>query len=103
MAPVGDARRRRPSWPGWSACRISARSWWRWLVDAIARYRDRHRIRRRITRWVQVNGLHGEIETLSKARGRVDNDLYCIANWSPPAGAGSFLERMIVVMHQPAY
>jgi Undecaprenyl-phosphate glucose phosphotransferase len=50
--------------------------------DAITQYLDRHRVRPGITGWAQVHGLRGEIDTLEKARARVEHDLYYIERWS---------------------
>jgi lipopolysaccharide/colanic/teichoic acid biosynthesis glycosyltransferase len=50
--------------------------------DAVSEYFRRHRVRPGITGWAQVNGLRGEIDTLEKARRRVDYDLYYIDHWS---------------------
>jgi lipopolysaccharide/colanic/teichoic acid biosynthesis glycosyltransferase len=44
--------------------------------DAVARYFHRHRVKPGITGWAQVNGLRGEVDTLSKARARVVYDLF---------------------------
>ncbi len=35
-----------------------------------------------ITGWAQVNGLHGETETLDKMQRRVEHDLAYIDSWS---------------------
>jgi Undecaprenyl-phosphate glucose phosphotransferase len=51
--------------------------------QAVASYPRRHRMKPGITGWAQVNGFRGEVDTLEKARGRVEHDLYYIANWSP--------------------
>jgi lipopolysaccharide/colanic/teichoic acid biosynthesis glycosyltransferase len=50
--------------------------------DAVAEYRQRHRVRPGITGWAQINGSRGEIDTLEKARTRVEYDLYYIEHWS---------------------
>jgi exopolysaccharide biosynthesis polyprenyl glycosylphosphotransferase len=50
--------------------------------DAVDRYRVRHRIKPGITGWAQVNGSRGEIDTMEKARRRVELDLWYIQNWS---------------------
>jgi polysaccharide biosynthesis protein PslA len=50
--------------------------------EAVEDYAQRHRIKPGITGWAQVNGCRGEIDTLAKARARVDHDLYYIENWS---------------------
>jgi len=43
----------------------------------------RHRVKPGITGWAQVNGLRGEVDTLEKARARLEYDLYYIEHWSP--------------------
>ena len=50
--------------------------------EAVARYPHRHRVKPGITGWAQVNGFRGEVDTLEKARGRVEHDLYYINHWS---------------------
>jgi Undecaprenyl-phosphate glucose phosphotransferase len=50
--------------------------------DAVGTYLNRHRVKPGITGWAQVNGLRGEVDTLEKARARVEHDLYYIENWS---------------------
>ena len=43
---------------------------------------ERHRVKPGMTGWAQVNGLRGEIDTLEKARARVEYDLFYIEHWS---------------------
>jgi Undecaprenyl-phosphate glucose phosphotransferase len=50
--------------------------------EAVAEYRERHRVKPGITGWAQINGSRGEIDTLDKARARVEYDLYYIEHWS---------------------
>ena len=54
----------------------------RYYFEAVERYRFRHRVKPGITGWAQVNGSRGEIDTLAKARRRVELDLGYIQNWS---------------------
>ena len=54
----------------------------RYYFEAVERYRFRHRVKPGITGWAQVNGSRGEIDTLDKARRRVELDLGYIQNWS---------------------
>jgi lipopolysaccharide/colanic/teichoic acid biosynthesis glycosyltransferase len=54
----------------------------RLYVDAIEEYAQRHRVKPGITGWAQVKGLRGEIDTLEKARARVEHDLFYIEHWS---------------------
>jgi Undecaprenyl-phosphate glucose phosphotransferase len=71
--------------------------------DAVARYFHRHRVKPGITGLAQVNGSRGEVDTLCKARARVDLDLYYIEHWSPWLDLKILLKTMIVIIHQPAY
>jgi polysaccharide biosynthesis protein PslA len=71
--------------------------------DAVAEYCHRHRVKPGITGWAQVNGLRGEVDTLSKARARVEHDLYYIEHWSPWLDLKILVKTIIVVMLQPAY
>jgi lipopolysaccharide/colanic/teichoic acid biosynthesis glycosyltransferase len=50
--------------------------------DAIEEYPQRHRVKPGITGWAQVNGYRGEIDTVEKARARVEHDLFYIEHWS---------------------
>jgi Undecaprenyl-phosphate glucose phosphotransferase len=50
--------------------------------EAIDEYVQRHRVKPGITGWAQVNGYRGEVDTIEKARGRVEHDLFYIENWS---------------------
>jgi lipopolysaccharide/colanic/teichoic acid biosynthesis glycosyltransferase len=50
--------------------------------DAVGEYLNRHRVKPGITGWAQVNGQRGEIDTIEKARARVEYDLRYIDNWS---------------------
>ena len=71
--------------------------------EAVAQYFHRHRVKPGITGWAQVNGLRGEIDTLLKARARVDHDLYYIEHWSPWLDLKILLKTVFVVIYQPAY
>ncbi|HKD36046.1 MAG TPA: exopolysaccharide biosynthesis polyprenyl glycosylphosphotransferase [Pirellulales bacterium] len=51
-------------------------------ADALASYSRRHRVKPGITGWAQVHGHRGEVDTMNKARGRLEHDLYYIENWS---------------------
>ncbi len=55
----------------------------RYYFEAVEAYQARHRMLPGITGWAQVNGSRGEVDTVEKARRRLELDLYYIANWSP--------------------
>jgi Undecaprenyl-phosphate glucose phosphotransferase len=55
----------------------------RLYCDAVEKYAHRHRVKPGITGWAQVNGCRGEIDTIEKARARVEYDLAYIDEWSP--------------------
>ncbi len=61
---------------------IAMRAGNRLYHEAVTRYPHRHRVKPGLTGWAQVNGLRGEVDTLEKARRRVECDLYYIENWS---------------------
>ncbi len=50
--------------------------------EAVEQYFHRHRVKPGITGWAQVNGLRGEVDSIDKAKARVESDLYYIENWS---------------------
>jgi Undecaprenyl-phosphate glucose phosphotransferase len=54
----------------------------RLYCEAVEQYLHRHRVKPGITGWAQVNGLRGEVDTLTKAHARVSHDLYYIEHWS---------------------
>src|SRR5262249_48635142 len=51
-------------------------------ADAVEAYSARHRVKPGITGWAQVHGCRGEVDTIDKARARLDHDLFYIENWS---------------------
>lgn len=55
----------------------------RYYFDAVKGYGARHRVKPGITGLAQVRGLRGEIDTIERAKLRVDYDTYYIENWSP--------------------
>jgi Undecaprenyl-phosphate glucose phosphotransferase len=55
----------------------------RLYCDAVEKYAHRHRVKPGLTGWAQVNGCRGEIDTIEKARARVEYDLSYIEEWSP--------------------
>ncbi len=54
----------------------------KYYFEAVARYRARHLIRPGITGWAQVNGSRGAVDTLEKARRRIELDLHYLEHWS---------------------
>ncbi len=54
----------------------------RYYHEVVEGYFARHRVRPGITGWAQVHGLRGEVDTLEKARARLEHDLYYVENWS---------------------
>jgi polysaccharide biosynthesis protein PslA len=54
----------------------------RFYFDAVRGYAARHRVKPGLTGLAQVRGLRGEIDTIDRARKRVDYDRFYIENWS---------------------
>lgn len=50
--------------------------------DVDERYRARHCVRPGITGWAQINGSRGAVDTIDKARTRVELDLWYLRHWS---------------------
>jgi polysaccharide biosynthesis protein PslA len=55
----------------------------KYYFDAVADYAARHRVKPGITGLAQVRGLRGEIDTIERAKKRVEYDVYYIEHWSP--------------------
>lgn len=53
-----------------------------YYFDAVERYRARHLVKPGITGWAQINGSRGAVDTIDKARRRVELDLWYLENWS---------------------
>jgi Undecaprenyl-phosphate glucose phosphotransferase len=53
-----------------------------YYFDAVKGYASRHRVKPGITGLAQVRGLRGEIDTIERAKQRVELDKYYIDNWS---------------------
>jgi polysaccharide biosynthesis protein PslA len=53
-----------------------------YYFDVDERYRARHCVRPGITGWAQINGSRGIVDTIEKARNRVELDLWYLRNWS---------------------
>ena len=54
----------------------------RYYHEVVDGYFARHRVRPGITGWAQVHGLRGEVDTIEKARARLEHDLWYVENWS---------------------
>jgi polysaccharide biosynthesis protein PslA len=63
----------------------------KYYFDAVADYAARHRVKPGITGLAQVRGLRGEIDTIERAKKRVEYDVFYIEHWSP------FLDLRIIV------
>jgi polysaccharide biosynthesis protein PslA len=53
-----------------------------YFFDAVRFYRHRHVARPGITGWAQINGSRGRVDTIEKARRRIDLDLWYVQHWS---------------------
>lgn len=53
-----------------------------YYFDAVRGYAARHRVKPGLTGLAQIRGLRGEIDSLEKARLRVEHDRFYIDNWS---------------------
>lgn len=53
-----------------------------YYFDAVKGYAGRHRVKPGITGLAQVRGLRGEIQTIERAKRRVELDKYYIDNWT---------------------
>ena len=72
--------------------------------DAVRGYAARHRVRPGITGLAQVRGLRGEIDTIERAKKRVEYDIYYIENWSPLLDMRIILETIFkLVWDRHAY
>ncbi|MBN8820107.1 MAG: undecaprenyl-phosphate glucose phosphotransferase [Sphingomonas sp.] len=72
--------------------------------DAVRGYAARHRVKPGITGLAQVRGLRGEIDTIERAKQRVEYDKYYIENWSPLLDLRIILETVFkLVWDRHAY
>lgn len=53
-----------------------------YYYDIVVQYRTRHIVKPGITGWAQINGFRGEVDSIVKARRRVELDLWYLENWS---------------------
>ena len=76
----------------------------KYYFDAVQGYAARHRVQPGITGLAQVRGLRGEIDTIERAKKRVEYDVYYIENWSPLLDIRIILETIIkLVWDRNAY
>ena len=72
--------------------------------DAVRGYVARHRVKPGITGLAQVRGLRGEIDTVERAKKRVEYDIYYIEHWSPLLDLRIILETVVrLVWDRNAY
>jgi len=72
--------------------------------EAVRGYQARHRVKPGITGLAQVRGLRGEIDTIERAKKRVEYDIYYIENWSPLLDMRIILETLFkLVWDRHAY
>ena len=69
-----------------------------YYFDAVKGYAARHRVKPGITGLAQVRGLRGEIDTIERARKRVEYDRYYIDNWSLALDFRIILETVFKVI-----
>lgn len=70
----------------------------KFYFDAVEGYAARHRVKPGITGLAQVRGLRGEIDTIERAKKRVEYDTYYIDHWSPLLDLRIILETLFVVI-----
>ncbi len=63
--------------------------------DAVRGYAARHRVKPGMIGLAQVRGLRGEIDTIERAKKRVEYDIYYIENWSPLLDLRIILETIV--------
>ena len=61
-------------------------------------YFARHRVKPGITGLAQVRGLRGEIDTIERAKKRVEYDTYYIDHWSPLLDLRIILETVFMIV-----
>lgn len=70
-----------------------------YYFDAVRGYTARHRVKPGITGLAQVRGLRGEIDTVERAKRRVEYDVYYIEHWSPLLDLRIILETVIQLIY----
>lgn len=71
----------------------------RYYFDAVSGYSARHRVKPGITGLAQVRGLRGEIDTVERAKRRVEYDVYYIEHWSPLLDLRIILETVVQLFY----
>jgi Undecaprenyl-phosphate glucose phosphotransferase len=70
----------------------------KFYFDAVEGYAARHRVKPGITGLAQVRGLRGEIDTVERAKKRVEYDTYYIDHWSPLLDLRIILETLFMIV-----
>jgi len=70
----------------------------KFYFDAVEGYAARHRVKPGITGLAQVRGLRGEIDTIERAKKRVEYDTYYIDHWSPLLDMRIILETVFMIV-----
>lgn len=70
----------------------------KFYFDAVEGYAARHRVKPGITGLAQVRGLRGEIDTIDRAKKRVEYDTYYIDHWSPLLDLRIILETVFLIV-----
>jgi exopolysaccharide biosynthesis polyprenyl glycosylphosphotransferase len=66
---------------------------------AVCGYMARHRMKPGLTGWAQVSGYRGNLDTIGKALGRIECDLYYIQNWSLLLDLKILLRTVALIAH----
>ncbi len=70
----------------------------KFYFDAVEGYAARHRVKPGITGLAQVRGLRGEIDTIERAKKRVEYDTYYIDHWSSLLDLRIILETVFMIV-----
>ncbi|WP_340316940.1 undecaprenyl-phosphate glucose phosphotransferase [Rhizorhabdus argentea] len=74
-----------------------------YYFEAVRGYAARHRVKPGITGLAQVRGLRGEINTIERAKRRVEYDMFYIENWSLLLDLRIILETIWRLIWERAY
>jgi len=74
-----------------------------YYFEAVRGYAARHRVKPGITGLAQVRGLRGEINTIERAKRRVEYDMFYIENWSLLLDLRIILETIWRLIWENAY